>query len=73
MMDDDDDELAIVHSITVAELRGLLSRLKDDDVLYPNRVRNLLIVRDGASIGFLDLLEGHPGVEFWGRDAEAME
>ena len=53
------------HSISVSDLRRLLALLRDDDVLIPNTVANLIIERDGVRIGFVDLLEGHPNIEFY--------
>ena len=58
-----DDFYLIDHEITVARLKKLLSLLKDDDVLIPNRVRNLTIVRNDKYFGFIDLLKNDTHVE----------
>ena len=56
--------------MTVGTMRDILSELENEDLLMPNRVGNLSIVRDRtrAVIGFidfsgekLDLLEGENG------------
>lgn len=43
------------HEITVAELAEVLTKLQPGDVLSPNRVGNLTIVRDGQMIGAIRL------------------
>ena len=62
----------IEHLITVGRLRELLSLLRDDDVLIPNKVANLKIERDGAYVGYVDLLEGQQCVELF-DDEETAE
>lgn len=42
------------HEMTVAELQGLLTQLRDDDVVVPNAVANLAVVRKGAFFGYVD-------------------
>jgi hypothetical protein len=54
------------HEITVARLKELLADLKDDDLLIPNAVRNLSIIRDEKEFGFIDLLAGCTGIEEFG-------
>lgn len=44
-------------SITVEQLKKLLDSLMDSDKLYPNDVKNLLVVRDGAEIGCINIAE----------------
>ena len=51
------------HSISVGQLKELLGLLEDDDVLIPNRVANLTIIRADAYIGFINLLEGGQEIE----------
>ena len=62
------------HYITVAKFRELLGQLRDDDVLTPNRVDNLAVLRGGTRaedgvlsgatyIGFVDLRNCNPHVE----------
>jgi hypothetical protein len=41
--------------ITVARLVELTNELRPGDWLRPNRVGNLSIIRDGTSIGYIDL------------------
>ncbi len=62
---DDEIEDQLAHWITVADLRTLLAdpRLHADDVLWPNAVKNLAVVRGGVYIGFVDLLHGCQGLE----------
>lgn len=48
------------HSISVKELMAVLALLPPDDILFPNRVANLSIERDGKLVGFIDLLAGIP-------------
>lgn len=52
----------IEHEITVAQLRELLLQLKDDDILIPNTVANLAVVRNDKYIGFVDLLKDNCGI-----------
>jgi hypothetical protein len=40
--------------MTVKCLRELLERLNDNDVLFPNRVRNISILRNDVQIGYID-------------------
>jgi hypothetical protein len=58
-------DIDIRHRITASELRHLLTQLRDDDVLEPNAVGNLRIIRDGESIGFVDLLPACLGIHLW--------
>lgn len=48
------------HQITVADLRAILDSLDGSDVLYPNRVGNLSILRNGSYTGVIDLLHSTP-------------
>lgn len=57
-MDKDEPEFSIVHEVSVAELREALDRLLPDDILFPNQVGNLTIMRNGAYWGFINLLRG---------------
>ena len=55
----------IEHEITVKHLKYLLSRLRDDDVLIPNKVDlSVLRRRQGCLVyvGFIDLLRRHQHV-----------
>lgn len=54
------------HEISVAKLRELLAMLEDDDVLIPNAVANLKIVRGDRYVGFINLLKDLQGVEMHG-------
>ena len=54
-----------MHCVTVALLRALLDELRDTDVLIPNQVANLKIIRDGWYIGFVDLLDPYQAVELF--------
>ena len=50
--------------LTVAQLATVLRDLKPADRLIPNAVGNLLIVRDGQAVGFVDFIyEG--GIEWF--------
>ena len=49
--------------IEVKDLRALLQYLEDGDELYPNTVGNLLIIRDGESIGYIDI--PFANIELW--------
>ncbi len=53
----------IRHEITVARLHELLGELHADDLLVPNAVGNLAIVRGGVYVGFVDLLVDRSHVE----------
>ena len=53
------------HRTTVAKLRSLLAQLQDSDVLIPNQVQNLSIVRDGEQIGFIELRHFHEAIELY--------
>jgi len=53
------------HEITVEKLRGILSQLRDDDLLLPNRVQNLTIIRGGCYIGFINLQKNLEEVEIF--------
>lgn len=57
--------MSLQHRTTVAKLRSLLAQLRDDDVLEPNAVQNLAIVRDGAQIGHIELHHFHESVEIY--------
>ena len=54
--------------ITVQELQGLLQQLQADDILYPNPIGNLSIIRDDTYIGFLDI--AFPALELFARSPE---
>jgi hypothetical protein len=45
------------HSITVADLKSILEQLESNDVLIPNAVGNLAIIRNEEIIGYVDLAE----------------
>ena len=49
----------IAHWVTAGQLKELLATLRDDDVLSPNMVGNLSIVRGEDFIGWVDLLGGN--------------
>jgi hypothetical protein len=51
--------------LTVADLRTLLDELHPTDRLSPNLVRNLRIVRNGESVGFVDFAAETGAVELW--------
>jgi hypothetical protein len=53
----------VEHSITVKRLTEILTELRDDDVLVPNTVRNLAVLRGGHYIGFVNLIEVEPKLE----------
>jgi hypothetical protein len=76
-------DIGVGHFVTVAKLRELLLELRDDDVLTPNRVENLTVLRGGEReqtkgnfsvlknsryVGFIDLLNGDPHVELFEED-----
>ena len=42
-------------SILVAQMIALLNKLEDNDILMPNRVGNISVIRDGDFIGFIDV------------------
>lgn len=44
-------------SISVENLKKALEKLEDDDILYPNQVGNLTVVRNGNYIGYIDISE----------------
>lgn len=56
------------HKITVAQLRRLLTELRDDDVLIPNQVANLTVIRYGRYVGYVDLLDPVQHVEILEKD-----
>lgn len=41
--------------ISVEKLKSILSELQDGDLLYPNQVGNLSVIRDGKEIGYIDI------------------
>jgi hypothetical protein len=41
--------------ISVKQLKSILNTLQDDDLLYPNRVGNLSVVREDVQIGYIDI------------------
>lgn len=53
----------ITHEVTVYRLRQLLSGLKDADVLVPNELRNIAVLRDGNYIGHINLLKDQARLE----------
>ncbi len=55
----------VPHEITVARMRMLLESLNDQDVLAPNSLRNLSILRAGRRIGHIDLDPPLPHVELY--------
>jgi len=40
--------------LTVEKFRNILFQLHDKDVLYQNSVGNLVVERDGSTIGYID-------------------
>jgi hypothetical protein len=56
------------HEITVATLRELLTQLEPEDVLIPNVVGNLKIVRGGTYIGYVDLLKDLASIDVFVED-----
>jgi hypothetical protein len=65
----EDDELPACYRVSVAALQKSLSTLRPTDILIPNRVQNLSIVRDGKQIGIVQLRtfspESEAEIEFW--------
>ena len=49
------DASFLEKSITNAKLKEILSKLKDDCILYPNQVGNLSVVHDGLFVGYIDI------------------
>jgi hypothetical protein len=47
----------VEKAISVVKLRAVLEYLKDEDLLFPNRVGNLAIIRNNNYIGFIDIGE----------------
>jgi len=47
----------ISHEVSVKKLKEILSELLDDDVLIPNAVGNLALIRNGEYAGFINLLK----------------
>ena len=45
--------------ITVKKLKEILKYMKDDSVLYPNLIGNLLVTFNNESIGFINLYPGN--------------
>ena len=45
--------------LTVKQMKQILNELDDDDVLFPNRVGNLSVIRDSERrmIGYIDFSE----------------
>ena len=45
--------------LTVAQMKEILSQLYDDDIIVPNRVGNLSVIRDAERrmIGYIDFNE----------------
>lgn len=62
-MEKDESEFLIVHEISVTELSEALGRLRPDDILFPNRVGNLAIMRSGVCWGYINLLKNTPSTE----------
>ena len=60
----------IEHRTTVATLRFLLAELRDSDVLVPNSVKNLAILREWRQIGVIELLNGQEQVTIYGKEEE---
>jgi len=44
--------------MTVERLKAILSEIEDEDLLIPNRVGNLSVVRNDKYIGFIDFNGG---------------
>lgn len=40
--------------LTVKQMKEILDQMEDDDVITPNRVGNLSVVRDKRMIGYID-------------------
>lgn len=53
------------HIVTVAKLAELLTQLEPNDLLVPNSVDNLAILRAGTQIGYIDLLQYNAHVELY--------
>jgi transcription antitermination factor NusA-like protein len=58
------------HWTTVARLSELLDdiELQEADVIVPNQVRNLAIVRGGRQIGVIELLNGHANTVLYQKE-----
>jgi len=68
-----DDDLHFDHEISVTNLRFLLSKLEDGDILVPNRVRNLTVYRHDLYVGFINLSSGRQCIEFYDEDVANVE
>jgi len=58
----------VYHAVKVAELKAAILELRDDDLLVPNEVRNLAIIRDGDFVGWIDFGQG-AAVEYAKEDS----
>lgn len=52
---DRSEYIALYHAVTVAEMRQAISTLEDDDLLVPNQVSNIAVVRDDEFFAYVDL------------------
>lgn len=61
------------HKIMVKHLATLLAdpQLQDDDLLIPNAVGNMKVMRGGRYIGYIDLLPGSHQVIIFAREGGA--
>ena len=61
-------DTGIRHEVSVKKLRELLTQLNDEDVLIPNQVAHLALIRNGSQIGFIDLLPDFQEVTLYGSN-----
>ena len=64
------------HEIPVEQLIAVLSRLLPDDVLFPNMVGNLTIVRGGVMIGAISFLSSkrlEDRIEWFDLDTDSAD
>jgi hypothetical protein len=52
------DQAEGLKYITAWDLEKILRTLPEDTRLIPNKVGNLLVYKDGQSLGYIDILEG---------------
>ena len=43
--------------VSVEKLKSILAELQDGDLLYPNQVGNLSVIRADEQIGYIDISE----------------
>ena len=61
----------IDHEITAAKLQELMAQLEPTDILRPNAVGNLMLIRNGEYIGFVDFYSDI--IEFFEDDEKDSE